>query len=387
MATIPTLQIPQMGAVSGGADFAPLAQLGQVYQKAQQDAANKQAIAAFQQTGDTRALLGSGDMSLIKLGTELEQQKRAQQNADRSFGFQQTEAQRAQQNTDRGYGLQERAATRADEAQSRADLNQPYTADPNNPGGVIPTPGNITTDPQAQLRVLALKREEERKQRTQDAAIAGLKPDTPEYRHFMATGTYKDSGSNNLSEKAGDKIAEKGGVFEDFTRLKDTYKEGYGGFGSNMVADAVNTFSSKTGYGNPERADWWRDYQTQKNIIRNKLFGSALTAPEKAEFDKSNVDPSLSDRTITENLKLQHDATRRAAKKLVDFYTARGANPQQIEAALGMPVSALEKLAAPAATASPAPATSTASSSASAPVVSPTSGGARQAVPFTDYFK
>jgi hypothetical protein len=219
--------------------------------------------------------------------------------------------------------------------------------------------------------VLALKREEERKQRTQDAAIAGLKPDTPEYRHFMATGTYKDSGSNNLSEKAGDKIAEKGGVFEDFTRLKDTYKEGYGGFGSNIVADAVNTFSSKTGYGNPERADWWRDYQTQKNIIRNKLFGSALTAPEKAEFDKSNVDPSLSDRTITENLKLQHDATRRAAKKLVDFYTARGANPQQIEAALGMPVSALEKLAAPAATASPAPATSTASSSASAPVVSP----------------
>ena len=119
MATIPTLQIPQMGAVSGGADFAPLAQLGQVYQKAQQDAANKQAIAAFQQTGDTRALLGSGDMSLIRLGTELEQQKRAQQNADRSFGFQQQSHADTLAQQNRAYGLQEnadrRAATAAEE--------------------------------------------------------------------------------------------------------------------------------------------------------------------------------------------------------------------------------------------------------------------------------
>jgi len=75
MPQIPQLQIPQLGAVSGGVDFAPLGQLGQIYQKRQQDEANKAAIAAFQQTGDTRALLGSGDMSLIKLGTEMERQK------------------------------------------------------------------------------------------------------------------------------------------------------------------------------------------------------------------------------------------------------------------------------------------------------------------------
>ena len=68
MATIPTLQIPQMGAVSGGADFSPLAQLPQIYQKYQQDQANKAAFAAFQQTGDPRALIGSGDMNLAQLG-------------------------------------------------------------------------------------------------------------------------------------------------------------------------------------------------------------------------------------------------------------------------------------------------------------------------------
>ena len=71
MATIPTLQIPQMGAVSGGADFSPLAQLPQIYQKYQQDQANKTAFAAFQQTGDPRALVNSGDMNLAKLGIDI----------------------------------------------------------------------------------------------------------------------------------------------------------------------------------------------------------------------------------------------------------------------------------------------------------------------------
>ena len=68
MATIPTLQIPTQGAVSGGADFSPLAQLPQLYQKYQQEQANKQALAQFQQTGDPKALIGSGDMNLAQLG-------------------------------------------------------------------------------------------------------------------------------------------------------------------------------------------------------------------------------------------------------------------------------------------------------------------------------
>ena len=45
-----------------------LANLGNIYQKAQQDAANKAAFAAYQQTGDPKALLGSGDMNLAQLG-------------------------------------------------------------------------------------------------------------------------------------------------------------------------------------------------------------------------------------------------------------------------------------------------------------------------------
>jgi len=340
MPQIPQLQIPQMGAVSGGVDFAPLANLGNIYSKARQDEANKAAIAAFQQTGDTKALLGSGDMNLAKLGAELEQHKAAQAYREKTHADTVNYQNRVLSN-------QDRTQSRADAAQGRLELQSGYIADPNNPGGVIPRPGNLATDPQAQANALGVKREAERVEREKDAAKAGLTPGTPEYRHFMATGTYKDATTGNLSEGGAEKLAEKGGSFEDFSRLSAGFKDEYGGFGSETYGDVRNAIASKSGIGGEDRANWWRDYQNQKNQVRNKLFGSALTAPEKAEFDKSNINIGMSPSAIKENLKLQHDATRRAAKKMVDFYTARGASPQQIEAALGMPMSALQKMAAP----------------------------------------
>ena len=101
MATIPTLQIPQMGAVSGGADFAPLGQLGNIYAKARQDEADKAALAAFQQTGDPKALMASGNMSLAQLGINaqnhldtLRQQGIENKRADINLGINQGRAKR-----------------------------------------------------------------------------------------------------------------------------------------------------------------------------------------------------------------------------------------------------------------------------------------------------
>ena len=65
------LQIPTSGNINNLVDqsqWSSLANLGNVYQKAQQDAANKAAFAQYQQTGDPKALIGSGDMNLAQLG-------------------------------------------------------------------------------------------------------------------------------------------------------------------------------------------------------------------------------------------------------------------------------------------------------------------------------
>jgi hypothetical protein len=85
--------------INSQADFSPLAQLGNIYQKAQQDQANKAAFAQYQQTGDPSALLASGDMNLARLGIEarnhldtLRQQGIENTRADINTGINQTNA-------------------------------------------------------------------------------------------------------------------------------------------------------------------------------------------------------------------------------------------------------------------------------------------------------
>ena len=100
------LQIPSSGNINNLVDqsqWQSLSNLGNVYQKAQQDAANKQAFAAFQQTGDPKALIGSGDMNLARLGVEaqshmdaLKQQEIQNRRAEEELGFQRATANRAQ---------------------------------------------------------------------------------------------------------------------------------------------------------------------------------------------------------------------------------------------------------------------------------------------------
>lgn len=128
---VPTLQIPGYAAPTA-IDFSPLANLGNVYQKAQQNAVRKQTLASLGQGGGpldygdaARKLLSVGDtqgaMSLAQLG-----------NSQRDFAFRQQEAQRAQGNADRSFGLQERLA-------ANKDLPSGFQRSP--AGGLQPIPG------------------------------------------------------------------------------------------------------------------------------------------------------------------------------------------------------------------------------------------------------
>jgi hypothetical protein len=171
MATIPTLQIPQMGAVSGGADFAPLAQLGTIYAKARQDEADKQALAAFQQTGDPKALMSSGNMSLAQLGINaqnhldtLRQQGIENKRADINLGINQTNA---SINRDRA---------------NREKIDWENEPDPGSPEALARAAAGIKNKAQAEG-------EAELADRKAKAAAAGYEPGSAEYRQFMAVGT------------------------------------------------------------------------------------------------------------------------------------------------------------------------------------------------------
>ncbi|MGJ5022332.1 hypothetical protein [Bradyrhizobium oligotrophicum] len=109
---IPSLSIPQLGAVSGGADFAPLANLGNIYKQAQQEQQKRQALSALASGDpnnlDISPLLASGDMSLAQLGISL---RNRQQDLERQAARDQV----SDSHWAASYELQKRAAARADE--------------------------------------------------------------------------------------------------------------------------------------------------------------------------------------------------------------------------------------------------------------------------------
>jgi hypothetical protein len=136
-------------------------------------------------------------------------------------------------------------------------------------------------------------------------------------------------------------LGERGGTYGDFVRLTDGFNDSFGGYRSETVGDVANLAARNLGIGNKEGATWWQDYQGRKNLVRNQLFGSALTATEKAEFDKANINPGMTPDAIRKNLELQKAATQKAAAKMAGAYAKMGYSAEQIEAALGIPLADL----------------------------------------------
>lgn len=101
-------------------DFSPLGNLGQVYQKAQNEAGMRDALSnGIGNDPQSLSALASRvmpfnpqmGMSLAQLGQTMASNQQAQTRDARDFGFRQQEAQRTQQNADRTFGLQQRQLT------------------------------------------------------------------------------------------------------------------------------------------------------------------------------------------------------------------------------------------------------------------------------------
>lgn len=65
-----------------------------------------------------------------------------------------------------------------------------------------------------------------------------------------------------------------------------------------------------------DQSNWWQNYNDKKNQIRHTLFGSALTATEKAAFDSANITESMAPAEVRRRLSQQSAATTRAYNKL-----------------------------------------------------------------------
>jgi hypothetical protein len=133
-------------------------------------------------------------------------------------------------------------------------------------------------------------------------------------------------------------LGEKAQAFATLGALAESFDPSYGGFVSDTVADLSNE-AAKRGLPSlttENAANWWSDYNRYKGVVRNKLFGSALTGHEIKEWNKFDVKPSQTPETIKYNIGQQKKIVERGLLKRAKSLAAQGYSKQGIEEELGI---------------------------------------------------
>lgn len=103
------------------------------------------------------------------------------------------------------------------------------------------------------------------------------------------------------------------------------------GFGGNMAGGLENMAQGLyCGVGTPGQRDWWAAFNATDNMIRNGLFGSALTEHEKRAYESTTIAPSMDAREITKNLSRRREIVRAALTRRQRYLAAQGYSREAI---------------------------------------------------------
>lgn len=182
-------------------------------------------------------------------------------------------------------------------------------------------------------------------------------PETGEPK-VLKPGQYRDvskvtgggSGKPPPAKVANDLMA-AGSALDTTIRLGGGFKPSFGGYKVKEAGDLAMALKKNIFGDKSAAADWWSDYQSYANTIRHTLFGSALTATEKAEWEKAAINPGQLPEVIQKNLARQKAVALRAAQKLGKGWTD-SYGEEQVSHFMGYGTSDLEALSG----ATPAPA-------------------------------
>lgn len=136
--------------------------------------------------------------------------------------------------------------------------------------------------------------------------------------------------------------------------LLTNFQDNFVGYKLDTIGNADIALAGKS--NDPARLNlhaWWQNYQDNINRIRNELFGAALTASEKSEFDKAMVTPGMSPQAARANLQRQANAALAAYNKLAGGLIANGKSKTAIESLSPSIVIPTAPAATPAAPATP----------------------------------
>ena len=130
-----------------------------------------------------------------------------------------------------------------------------------------------------------------------------------------------------------EKLAKQSDSVSKTDALSSTFDPSYVGFVSDPLGKAAIAIALRSSDAKSlAMGQWWQGYQEDVNRIRNELFGAALTAQEKSEFDRAIVTPGMSAVQAQANLKKQADAAAKAYTKITNAVRAGGYSKSAIDA-------------------------------------------------------
>lgn len=120
--------------------------------------------------------------------------------------------------------------------------------------------------------------------------------------------------------------------FQALDRAIRNFRPDYGG---NLLGGAENIAQGVFGVGTPGQRDWWADFKATDNLIRNQLFGSALTEHEKRAYESTTINPAMAPAEITKNLQRRREIVSSALQRRANFLKKSGYNPAAVDALMG----------------------------------------------------
>jgi len=129
------------------------------------------------------------------------------------------------------------------------------------------------------------------------------------------------------------KLADRANSVDKLSDLTTSFKPEFAGYPTVALGDADVWRAGKS--SDPKDIalfQWWQSYQDHVNKVRNDLFGAALTAPEKAEFDKAMVTKGMTPEQAKANLDRQAEMATRAYVKLDNVLRVQGYSKAALDA-------------------------------------------------------
>lgn len=109
------------------------------------------------------------------------------------------------------------------------------------------------------------------------------------------------------------------------------FNDDYLGMGSGIE----NTAQEYLNVGTPGQRDWWANFRSSDNLIRNELFGASLTAGEKSAYAATTITPDMSPEQARINITRRTEIARTGLKRYRDYLVESGYSDKAIDTLVG----------------------------------------------------